>query len=103
MHFGLVVTDSAYASHATALLAGAAARGWDVRCFLTDTGVLLLRDEGFTAHARAHPGSVASCKHSMDHHAPEGMDLSALQGAVVIGGQYQGAKLAGAADVVLVL
>lgn len=103
MQFGLVVTDRAYAAHATALLAGAAARGWGARCFLTDTGVLLLRDEAFAAHARRHPGSVASCKHSMDHHAPDGIDLSALAGAVVIGGQYQGAKLADAADVVLVL
>lgn len=103
MQFGLVVTDQAYAAHATALLAGACARGWDARCFLTDTGVLLLRDQAFAAHARSRPGSVASCKHSMDHHAPQGMDLSSLQGAVVVGGQYQGAKLAAAADVVLVL
>jgi len=103
MQFGLVVTDHRYGPHATALLSAAAARGWDARCFLTDTGVLLLRDEAFLAHARSRPGSVASCKHSIDHHAPDSIDLAALTGTVVVGGQYQGARLAGSADVLLVL
>ncbi len=103
MLFGLVVTDRAYAAHATALLRAAVARGWDARCFLTDTGVLLLRDEAFVAHARSRPGTVASCKHSIELHAPEGLDLAALGGAVVIGGQFQGARLASAATAMLVL
>lgn len=35
--------------------------------------------------------------------APEGLDLSVLDGAVVIGGQFQGARLASAASAMLVL
>jgi hypothetical protein len=46
---------------------------------------------------------VASCKHSIELHVPEGLDLSALDGAVVIGGQFQGARLASAATAMLVL
>jgi hypothetical protein len=103
MLFGLVVTDRAYAAHATELLAAAVARGWDARCFLTDTGVLLLRDEAFVACARRRPGTVAACKHSIELHAPEGLDLAPLDGAVVIGGQFQGARLAAAATAMLVL
>lgn len=103
MLFGLVVTDRAYAAHATELLSAAAARGWDVRCFLTDTGVLLLQDSAFVAYARSRPGSVASCKHSIELHVPEGLDLSTLDGAVIIGGQFQGARLASAASAMLVL
>ena len=66
-------------------------------------GVLLLQDPAFGAHARSRPGSVASCKHSIELHVPEGLDLSALDGAVVIGGQFQGARLASAATAMLVL
>ena len=103
MLFGLVVTDRAYAPHATELLRAAVARGWDARCFLTDTGVLLLQDEAFVAYARSRPGSVASCKHSIELHVPEGLDEAVLGGAVVIGGQFQGARLASAASAMLVL
>lgn len=103
MLFGLVVTDAAYVVQATELLTAATARGWDARCFLTDTGVLLLQDEAFVDHARRTPGSVASCKHSIDLHASQTLDLSTLAGSVVIGGQFQGARLASVADVLLVL
>lgn len=103
MQLGLVLTDQAYGAHATQLLRGAAARGWDVRCFLTDTAVLLLRDEAFLAYARSRPGSVASCKHSIEQHAADTIDLPALSGTVVVGSQYQGARLADSAAVLLVL
>lgn len=103
MVFGLVVTDRAYAPHATELLMAAVARGWDARCFLTDTGVLLLRDDAFVAYARSRPGSVASCKHSLDVYVPGGLDLAALDGAIVIGSQFQGARLATSASAMLVL
>lgn len=101
--FGLVVTDRRFAGHAAGLLDAAAARGWDTRCFLTDSGVQVLNDPAFMAHARSRPNSVASCKHSMDHLGEGAFDLSALAGVVVVGGQFQGAKLAQAADTVLVL
>jgi len=102
MLFGVIVTDRRHAAHAAGLLAAAAARGWDARCFLTDSGVLALRDDGFMTQARARPRTVAACKHSLDHLAPD-FDAALVADAVVIGGQFQGAKLAQSADAVLVL
>lgn len=103
MLFGLVITHQRFAAHAVGLLEAAVARGWDTRCFLTDSGVLLLGHAGFMAHARTRPNSVASCKHSIDHLAGDLLDLPSLAGVVVVGGQFQGAKLAQSADAVLVL
>lgn len=102
MLFGLVVTDRRHAAHAAGVLGAAAARGWDARCFLTDSGVCLLDDEAFMAHARAHPLSVAVCRHSVDHLLP-GRDLAAWTKLVVMGSQFQGAKLAQTAQALLVL
>ncbi|MFO1218341.1 MAG: hypothetical protein U1E89_08235 [Burkholderiaceae bacterium] len=102
MLFGLIVTDQRHAGHAAGLLAAAAARGWDARCFLTDSGVLALSDEAFMAQASARPNTVAACKHSLDHLAPQ-FDAGSVKGTVVIGGQFQGAKLTQSADAVLVL
>ena len=102
MQFGLVVTDRRHAAHAAALLAGAAARGWDARCFLTDSGVCLLEDEHFMEQARARPLAVAVCRHSVDELLP-GCDVAALAKVVVMGSQFQGAKLVKSAGVLLVL
>ncbi|MBK9134061.1 MAG: hypothetical protein IPM15_06850 [Betaproteobacteria bacterium] len=102
MLFGLVVTDRRHAAAAAGLLAGAAARGWEARCFLTDTGVQLLDDEAFMAEARARPLSVAVCRHSVDHLMPD-CDIAALGKVVVMGSQFQGAKLAQNAQALLVL
>ncbi len=103
MLFGLVVTHQRYAAHAVGLLDAAVERGWDTRCFLTDSGVLLLGDDAFLAHARARPQTVASCKHSIELLAGDRLDLPSLAGVVVVGGQFQGAKLAQTADAVVVL
>lgn len=102
MVFGLVVTDARHAAAAAGLLAGAVARGWDARCFLTDSGVCLLEDEAFMGHARARPLSVAVCRHSVDHLLPQ-CDVPALSKVVVMGSQFQGAKLAQTAQALLVL
>ena len=102
MQFALVITDRRHAARGAALLAGAAARGWDARCFLTDSGVCLLEHEGFMAEARARPKSVAVCRHSVDELLP-GRDLAALSEHVVMGSQFQGAKLAQSAHALLVL
>jgi len=102
MQLGLVVTDRRHAAQAARLLAGAAARGWDARCFLTDSGVCLLEDPAFMAEARARPRSVAVCRHSVDALLP-GCDVAALSQVVVMGSQFQGAKLAQSAQALLVL
>lgn len=102
MEFGLVVTDQRHAVHAAGLLACAAARGWSTRCFLTDSGVRLLDDEGFMQQARARPQSVAVCRHSVDLLMAEA-DIAALKEVVVMGSQFQGARLAQNAQALLVL
>ena len=102
MQFGLVVTDKRHAAHAAGLIAASVRRGWDARCFLTDTGVCLVQDEGFMALARERPQSVAVCKHSLDHFLPE-VDSKNLSAWLVVGGQYQGAKLAQSSQTVMVL
>lgn len=102
MLFGLIVTDRRQAAHATGLLARAAARGWDARCFLTDSGVCLLADDDFMEQARARPLSVSVCRHSVDELLP-GCDVDALKPFVVMGSQFQGAKLAQASQTLLVL
>ena len=102
MLFGLIVTDRRQAAHATGLLARAAARGWDARCFLTDSGVCLLEDEHFMEQARARPLAVAVCRHSVDEMLP-GRDVAALSEHVVMGSQFQGAKLAQSAQALVVL
>ena len=102
MQFGLIVTDRRHAGHAAELLARASDRGWEARCFLTDSGVCLLDDERFMAQARARPLSVAVCRHSVDHLLPHA-DVAALKSVVVMGSQFQGAKLAQAAEALLVL
>lgn len=102
MQLGLIVTDRRHVAHATGLLARAAGRGWDVRCFLTDSGVRLLEDGGFLAQAQARPLSVAACRHSIDDLMP-GCDIDALKPFVVMGSQFQGAKLAQSAQALLVL
>lgn len=102
MIFGLVVTDKRHAAHATGLLAAAAQRGWDARCFLTDSGVCLVEDPAFLEGARLRPLSVAVCQHSLDHFVP-GFDTASIKPFVVVGGQFQGAKLAQASQSLMVL
>ncbi len=102
MQLGIVITDENYLPHANGLLDAAAARGWETLCFLTDTGVNLLADAGFVERARARPKSVSLCKHSAERYAAGRFDLNTLAGIVLVGGQYQDAKLVRKCDKVLV-
>lgn len=102
MRLGIVVTDGTFAAHAIGVLDAASSRGWQVRCFLTDTGVNLLADPGFVERARARPGAVSVCEHSVESLAAGRFDRQALAGPIVFGGQYQNAQLANACDRVLV-
>jgi hypothetical protein len=102
MRLGIVVTDSAYLTDVVGVIDAARARGWLAECFLTDTGVMLLGDADFMARARVAPGSVAVCEHSVERYARARLDLAALAGDIVVGGQYQDAELARRCDTVLV-
>lgn len=102
MRLGIVVTDADYLPAATGLIDAARARDWQAECFLTDTGVMLLADEGFVERARAVPGSVSVCEHSVERYAGGAFDVHALAEDVVVGGQYQDAELVRRCDKVLV-
>ena len=47
MKLGIVVTDETRCQQALKLAERAVSRGWEIRCFLTDTGVKLLKDPQF--------------------------------------------------------
>lgn len=103
MRLGLVITDERCGRHALALLAAAVARGWSVRCFLTDRGVLMLGDPGLTRYLGDERVAVALCELSVERY-PQAM--AAMQRAadqVVVGGQYQDAELVRHSDRVVVL
>ena len=102
MHIGIVVTDQNFLDHALGMIDAAAARGWEMQCFLTDTGVNLLADPEFVERARARPNRISVCEHSADRYVDGKFDLHAMAGFVVIGGQYQNAELAHKCSRVLV-
>ncbi len=102
MRLGIVTTDATYANEVAGLVNAARERGWEAECFLTDTGVMLLADHAFIALARAMPGSVAVCEHSVERYARDAYDIQAHADAIVIGGQYQDAELVHRCDKILV-
>ena len=102
MKLGIVVTDAAYLPIAAGLIDAARAREWETRCFLTDTGVMLLADAGFVERAQARPGSVSLCEHSAKKYVGDAYDVSAFADKIVVGGQTQNAELARLCDKVLV-
>ncbi|MFP3873927.1 MAG: hypothetical protein ACLFQT_04950 [Thiohalophilus sp.] len=104
MRLGVVVTDGQFAQQAIALLKGADARGWDLRCFLTDSGVQLLGHEAFRdflkTNSEAH---VSLCELSVDRYPGADPHAGGLAERVIIGGQYQDAELVKNSDQVIVL
>ncbi|MFA7633517.1 MAG: DsrE family protein [Thiohalomonadaceae bacterium] len=100
MRFGVVVTDDTYATQVIGILQAAVKRGWDLRCFLTDTGVRLLNNSQFTELALSGQVATALCELSVERY--EGIDLASIADKVVVGGQYQDAELVKNSDQVLV-
>lgn len=101
MNFGLVVTDERQSQHVTDLMQAALAKDWNVRCFLTDNGVNLIRNEQFIKVADQQRVHLSVCEHSVERICPE-VDLKALEDVVIVGGQYQNAELVRHCDKVLV-
>lgn len=101
MRFGIVVTDIHQADKAAGLMKEALARGWAVRCFLTDDGVNMLKDEGFMQLARNDRAHLSVCEHSVERFCQD-LDLESMKDVVVVGGQYQDAELVRNSDRVLV-
>lgn len=98
MHLGIVATHEAAAPELVGLASAAARRGWSCRCFLTDTGVLLLCTSSVLELARSGAMRLDVCELSWERFAkgpvPEGAHA---------GGQYNNAELAHTCDRVVVL
>lgn len=103
MRLGVVVTDGQFAQQALALLKSAQARGWQLRCFLTDSGVKLLGDEAFRAFLDGSEAHVSLCELSVDRYPGADPHEAGLAERVIIGGQYQDAELVKNSDQVIVL
>lgn len=101
MRFGIVVTDINQAGQAAALMKEALGRDWNVRCFLTEDGVNMLKDEAFIEAARNERAHLSVCEHSVERYCRD-LNLAALQDVVIVGGQYQDAELVRNSDRVLV-
>ena len=103
MRLGIVVTDQQFADQAMDLLRGGDRRGWELRCFLTDTGVRLLNREDFRAFLGASQAHVSLCELSVDRYPDADPHAGGLDQRVIVGGQYQDAELVKNTDRVIVL
>lgn len=102
MRFGIVVTDENQAAHVSCLLKEALSRDWSVRCFLTENGVNMLKDDAFIDMARNPSVHLSVCEMSVERYCHD-VPLAEMEDAVIIGGQYQDAELVRNSDRVLVL
>ncbi|MGM0595302.1 MAG: hypothetical protein ACQETD_12280 [Pseudomonadota bacterium] len=101
MRFGIVVTDQAQADHASCLVKEALARDWSVRCFLTDNGVNMVKDDAFIEMARNPAVHLSVCELSVERFCHD-MPLDEMSDVVIVGGQYQDAELVRNSDQVVV-
>lgn len=103
MRLGIVVTDQQFADQAMDLLRGADGRGWELRCFLTDSGVRMLGREDFRTFLGASEAHVSLCELSVDRYPDADPHAGGLDERVIVGGQYQDAELVKNTDRVIVL
>jgi peroxiredoxin family protein len=98
MYLGIVATNESAEDHVVGLAYAAVARGWQCRCFLTDTGVRLLRSAHLLELARTGKLRVDACEHSWELYgsgaAPDGVGMT---------GQIKNAELAHECDKAIVL
>lgn len=102
MNLGIVVTNESHGEVALGLLEEAATRGWQLRCFLSDTGVKLLDDSRFLDFCQGEHW-VALCELSLERYHIDSEKVLAVAPEIIIGGQYQDAELVKNSDRVLVL
>ncbi|MFC1589643.1 hypothetical protein ACFL3P_05155, partial [Pseudomonadota bacterium] len=86
---------------ALGLLEEASTRGWQLRCFLTDTGVRLLDNSRFLDFCRGEHW-VALCELSVERYDIDTVKALDAAPSIIIGGQYQDAELVKNSDRVLV-
>ncbi|MBI1424609.1 MAG: hypothetical protein GC149_14275 [Gammaproteobacteria bacterium] len=103
MRLGLVVTDERCGQYAFDLLDAALARGWSVRCFFSDRGVLVLGDSRVSRYLEDSKVMMSLCELSVERYPQAGEVLRRVGDGVLIGGQYQDAELVRNSDQVIVL
>jgi len=101
MKLGVVITDIKQSQLALEIMQVALNRTWDVRCFLTDDGVNMVKNDDFIVMAGDGQAHVSMCEHSAERYCKD-FDLEALGDLVIVGGQYQNAELVHNSDRVLV-
>lgn len=97
MLLGLVAASETEERHLVGLAAAAASRGWQIRCFLTDRGVLLARSAALLDLAGTGAIQLTVCEHSWE------LFGGGVAPKVTMGSQYQNAELADVCDRVIVL
>lgn len=102
MNLGIVVTNENHAEQALGLLETAVSRGWQLRCFLTDTGVRLLDDPRFVQFCQSDHW-VALCELSLERYHIDSASVLDKAPKIIIGGQYQDAELVKNSDRVVML
>jgi hypothetical protein len=98
MYLGIVATNASTEDHVVGLVDAAVARGWQCRCFLTDSGVKLLRSAHLLELACTGKLRVDACEHSWELYGG-----GAVPDGVVMTGQIKNAELAHECDKVIVL
>ena len=98
MLLGLVAASDVEEQHLVGLAAAAAKRGWEIRCFLTDLGVRLLRSASLQELAGTGAIQLTVCEHSWDLYGS-----GTVPAGVILGSQYQNTELAHLCDRVIVL
>ena len=103
MRLGLVVTDDRCGQYAFGLLDAAVVKGWSVRCFFSDRGVLVLGDQRLFQYMDNAQVMVSLCELSVERYPQVEVALRLLGDKVLIGGQYQDAELVRHSDRIIVL
>ena len=85
MKLGVVITDIRQSQHALEMMQNALERAWQVRCFLTDDGVNMVKDAGFITMARNDQAHFSMCEHSAERFCQD-VDIESISDAVIVGG-----------------
>ena len=103
MKLGIVVTDDRLIDQAVQLAETARNRSWDVRCFLTDRGVMALANAQLAKLVEEGGLKTAICELSIER-CPDELPQGVINCEhVIVGGQYQDAELVRQCDRTVVL